>query len=165
MVDDTGGQAGRTTLRPFDPSRGSACQGAHRPMRTFVRTLAATAVLTALVLGSAVSTVLAASPTGDSATVQRYDFDDAWCFDYGTSYDCSVVDAFLTVTITPDGRETGTQTVSFDKTVFADGGQDRTFSVSHTRAVGDFGTCVSTYVLKIVDYELQFERYAGPGCH
>ena len=154
-------------------------------MRTFVRTLAATAVLTALVLGSAVSTVLAASPAGNPATVQRYDFDDAWCFDYGTSYDCSVVDAFLAVTITPDGREAGrihfrmdvqsfdpsgvqigsTRTVSFDKTVFADGGQDKTFSVSHTRAVGDFGTCVSTYVLKIVDYELQFEQYVGPGCH
>jgi uncharacterized protein RhaS with RHS repeats len=154
-------------------------------MRTFARTLAATAVLTTLILGTAVSSVFAASPTGDAATVQRYDYDEAWCFDYGTSYDCSVVDATLAVTITPDGRETGrinfrmnvqsfdangvqigsTRTVAFDKTVFADGGQDKTFSVSHTRAVGDFGTCVSTYVLKIVDYELQFEKYVGPGCH
>ena len=153
-------------------------------MRTFARTLFATALLAALVLGTAVSSVLAASPTDSSATVQRYDYDEAWCFDYGTSYDCSVVDAFLTVTVTPDGRETGrihfrmnvqsfdpsgvqigsTQTVSFDKTVFADGGQDKTFSVSHTRAVGDYGKCVSTYVLKIVDYELQFEKYVGPGC-
>lgn len=153
-------------------------------MRTCIRTLAATAVLTALVLGSAVTTVLAASPTGTSATVARYDYDEAWCFDYGSSYDCSVVDAFLRVTITPDGRETGrihfrmnvqsfdpsggrigsTRTVSFDKTVFADGGQDKTFSVSHTRAVGDFGKCASTYILKIVDYELQFEKYVGPGC-
>jgi hypothetical protein len=154
-------------------------------MHTFIRTLAATAVLTALVLGSAVSTVLAASPSENGATVERYDFDDAWCFDYGTSYDCSVVDATLAVTITPDGRDiarinfrmtvqsfdpSGVQIgssrmVSFDKTVFADGGQDKTFSVSHTRAVGDFGTCVSTYLFKIVDYELQFETYAGPGCH
>jgi hypothetical protein len=154
-------------------------------MRTLVRTLAATAILTALVLGTTVSTVLAASPTGTSATTQRYDYDEAWCFDYGTSHDCSVVDATLFVTITPDGRETGrihfrmdvqsfdpsgvqigtTRTVAFDKTVFAGGGQDKTFSVSHTRAVGDFGTCVSTYVLKIVDYELQFEKYIGPGCH
>ena len=154
-------------------------------MRTLFRTLAATAVLMALVLGTAVSTVLAASPSTNSATVQRYDYDAAWCFDYGTSYDCSVVDAFLAVTITPDGRETGrihfrmnvqsfdpsgaqigsTRTVSFDKTVFADGGQDKTFSVSHTRAVGDFGTCVSTYLFKIVDYDLQFEQFVGPGCH
>ncbi|HUP54150.1 MAG TPA: hypothetical protein VM408_01480 [Methylomirabilota bacterium] len=154
-------------------------------MRTFVRTLAATAILMALVLGTAVSSVLAASPTGNSATVARYDYDEAWCFDYGTSYDCSVVDAFLTVTVTPDGRETGrihfrmnvqsfdpsgvqigsSRTVSFDKSVFADGGQDKTFSVSHTRAVGDFGKCVSTYILKIVDYELQSEKFVGPGCH
>ena len=154
-------------------------------MRTFLRTFAATAVLTALVLGTAVSTALAASPSASSARVERYDFDEAWCFDYGTSYDCSVVDAFLTVTITPDGRETGrihfrmdvqsfdpsgveigsSRTVSFDKTVFADGGQDKSFGVSHTRAVGDFGTCVATYLFKIVDYQLQFEQFAGPGCH
>jgi hypothetical protein len=153
-------------------------------MRTLFRTLAATAVLTALVLGTTVSTVLAASPSGTSATVARYDYDEAWCFDYGTSYDCSVVDATLFVTVTPDGRDiarinlrmtvqsfdpSGVQigssrTVAFDKTVFADGGQDKTFSVTHTRAVGDFGTCVSTYLFKIVDYELQFEKYVGPGC-
>jgi hypothetical protein len=72
-------------------------------MRTLFRTLAATAVLTALVLGTAVSTVLAASPSSSAATVQRYDYDEAWCFDYGSSYDCSVVDAFLAVTITPTG--------------------------------------------------------------
>ena len=154
-------------------------------MRTFVRILAATAVLTALVLGSAVTTVLAASPTGTSATVARYDYDEAWCFDYGTSHDCSVVDATLFVTITPDGRNLArihfreevksfdpsgvqigsTRVVALDRTVFANGGQDKTFSVSHTRAVGDFGTCVSTYVLKIVDYELQYEKYNGPGCN
>ena len=152
-------------------------------MRTFLRTLAATAALTAILIGTAVPTALAAP--GNAATVDRYEFDDAWCFDYGTSYDCSVVDGTLAVTITPDGREAArinfrmivksfdpsgvqigsTRTVSFDKTVFADGGQDKTFSVSHTRAVGDFGTCVSTYVLKIVDYELQFEQLNGPGCH
>ena len=153
-------------------------------MRTLIRTLAATAVLTVLVLGTTVSTVLAASPTADPATVERYEFDDAWCFDHGPWYDCSVVDATLAVTSTPDGRElarinfrmtvdsfdpSGVQigssrTVSFDRTVFADGGQDSTFSVSHTRAVGQFGTCVSTYLFKIVDYELQFERFTGPGC-
>jgi hypothetical protein len=66
----------------------------------------------------------------------------------------------------PSGVQIGSsRTVSFDKTVFADGGQDKTFSVSHTRAVGDFGTCVSTYLFKIVDYGLQFEQFVGPGCH
>jgi hypothetical protein len=154
-------------------------------MRTLFRTLAATAVLTALVLGTAVSAVLAASPSGNSATVERYDYDEAWCFDYGTSYDCSVVDATLSVTTTPDGRDIArihfrmnvksfdpsgvqigtSQTVALDRSVYADGGQDQTFSVTHTRAVGDFGTCVSTYLFKIVDFELQFEKYTGPGCH
>jgi hypothetical protein len=52
-------------------------------MRTFVRTLAATAALSVFLLGSAVSPAFAASPTGNSATVASYDFDDAWCFDYG----------------------------------------------------------------------------------
>lgn len=147
MADDTGGRVRQPTLGPFDPNRGSSCQGAHCPMRTFFRTLAATAVLTALVLGTAASTVLAASPSGTPATVARYDYDGAWCFDYGTSYDCSVVDATLAVTTTPDGRDiarinfrmvvnsfdpSGVQigssrTVAFDRTVFADGGQDGTF--------------------------------------
>jgi len=132
-----------------------------------------------------VSTAFAASPSANSATVDRYAYDDAWCFDYGTSYDCSVVNAKLAVTSTPDGRDiarinfrmtvqsfdlSGVQigssrTVSFDRTVFAEGGQDESFSVSHTRAVGDFGTCVSTYLFKVVDYELQFEQFVGPGCH
>lgn len=153
-------------------------------MRTLFRTIAAIAVLTALVLGSAASTVLAASPSGTSATVDRYEYDDAWCFDQGPWTDCSVVNGTLAVTTTPDGRDIArinfrmlvrsydpsgvqigtTRTVSFDRTVFADGGQDETFSVTHTRAVGDFGTCVSTYLFKIVDYELQLDRFTGPGC-
>jgi hypothetical protein len=152
-------------------------------MRTLLRTIAATAALAALVVGAGASTVLAASPTGP-ASVERYNFDDEWCFDSGIYYDCSIVDGTLAVTTTPDGRAlarihfreqvqrfdpSGVQiasmrTVSFDRTVFAEGGQDKTFSVSHSRAVGDFGRCVSTYLLKIVDYELAFERYNGPGC-
>lgn len=153
-------------------------------MRSLVRSLFASAAIAALVIGAGASTVLAAGPAGTSASVQRYDFDDAWCFDYGDTYDCTVVDATLLVTATPDGREHGrihfrqsvesfaadgtqigsSRTVAFDRTVFADGGQDSTFSVSHTRAVGDGWTCVSTYLLKIVDYELQLERTNGPLC-
>jgi hypothetical protein len=153
-------------------------------MRTLVRTLAAAVVLSALVLGSAASAVLAGSPSGNGASVERYDFDAAWCFDHGPWYDCTTVDATLFVTASPDGRdiariqfreqvtsfdpsgvEIGSlRTVSFDRTVFADGGQNETFSVSHTRAVGELGTCVSTYILKIVDYEVQFEKLNGPLC-
>jgi hypothetical protein len=71
-----------------------------------------------------------ASPTGNSATVARYDFDESWCFDYGAWYDC----------------------------------RDQTFSVTHTRAVGPLGTCVSTHLFKIVDFEVQMDKYTGPGC-
>ena len=153
-------------------------------MRILLRTVAVAAALAA-VLGAGASTALAASATGNSASVARYDFDEAWCFDYGSSYDCSVVDGSLFVTITPDGREIGrihfrevvktydpsgvqigsTRVVALDRTVFADGGQNGTFSVSHTRAVGDFGTCVVTYLLRIVDYDVQIDKYAGPGCN
>jgi hypothetical protein len=152
-------------------------------VRTLLRTIAASAAIAALVGGGA-STAFAASSAANPASVVRYDFDDEWCFDYGTSYDCSVVDATLIVTVTPDGRELArihfreevasfdrsgvqigsTRIVAFDRTVFANGGQDETFSVTHTRAVGEDGKCVSTYLFKIVDYELQFEKYIGPGC-
>ena len=156
-------------------------------MRTFARdlarTLAATAVLSALLLGSAVSTALAASPTDNAATVTRYDFDDAWCFDYGTSYDCSTIDATLFVTSTPDGRDIGrihfreltksydpsgvqigtTRVAAFQRSVYADD-TDQNFSVTHTRAVGDFGTCMSTYRFKVVDFEVQMDKFTGPGC-
>jgi hypothetical protein len=148
------------------------------------RTIAATAAFTALIVLGGASTALAASPSGDGAAVTRYDFDDAWCFDYGTSYDCTVVDATLAVTITPDGRNVArityrqevksfdpsgvqigsSRTTAFDRTVFADGGQDATFSVAHTRSVGSYGTCLSTYLFKIVDYELQLDRINGPLC-
>ena len=65
----------------------------------------------------------------------------------------------MTVTITPDGRETalihfretvtsydpsgvqiGTfKVMRFDRTVFADGGQDSTFTVSRYQAFGPYG--------------------------
>jgi hypothetical protein len=153
-------------------------------MRTLVRTLAATAALAAFVLVTAVSPALATSPTGDGAAIARYDFDDAWCFDYGTYYDCSVVDATLAVTTTPEGRNiaridfrevvksfdpSGVQigssrTTSFDRYVDGDGAADQTFSVSHTRGIGPYGTCVSTYLFRIVDFNLEFEKRNGPGC-
>jgi len=151
--------------------------------RTFVRTLATTAVLSALLLGTAASTAFAASPTGNAATLTRIDFDDAWCFDYGDRYDCSIVDATLFVTTVPDGRDIlrinfreliksfdasgvqiGTTRVnSFQRSVYADD-TDQNFSVTHTRAVGDWGSCVSTYLFKVVDFQVQMDKYTGPGC-
>ena len=153
-------------------------------MRTFLRSLAATTTLVVVLLGAGASSALAASPTGGPADTARYTFHDEWCFDYGTTYDCSIAHGTLAVTATPDGRDiarihyrlsvtsfdaSGVQIgsvrqSSFDRTVFADGGQDSTFTVEHTRASGEGFDCNSGYKLKIVDYELVTERYTGPGC-
>ncbi len=152
-------------------------------MRTFLRTLAATAALAALVLGAGASTALAAG-NPSSATVAHDEFDDAWCFDYGVQLDCTVAHGTLDVTITPDGREmgrihfrefvtsydpsgvqTGTFKISsFDRTVFADGGQTSTFTVSRFQGSGPYESCHGGYLLRIVDYEVQVEHFFGPHC-
>jgi hypothetical protein len=153
-------------------------------MRTLIRTLAATAALAALVLGTGASTALAAGDPSARASVASYDFGDSWCFDFGTQVDCTVTDGTLSVTTTPDGREIarihfretvtsfdpdGTQigtfkTASFDRTVFADGGQDSTFSVSRYQGSGAETSCHGSYLLKIVDYAVQVEHINGPHC-
>jgi hypothetical protein len=152
-------------------------------MRIILRALAATAAVAALMLGTGASTALAA---GDSspATVAHYEFGDAWCIDFGVQYDCTVTDGTMTVTITPDGRETalihfretvtsydpsgvqiGTfKVMRFDRTVFSDGGQDSTFTVSRYQAFGPYETCHGSYLLRIVDYEVQVEHFYGPHC-
>jgi hypothetical protein len=152
-------------------------------MRTFLRTLAATAALAAVVLGTGVSTAVAADASAP-ASVARYEFDDAWCFDFGVQYDCTVTDGTLIVTVTPDGREIGRiifrETVtsydpsgvqigtfkvsSFDRTVFADGGQDSTFTVSRYQGSGPYDSCHGGYLLRIVDDEVQVEHFFGPHC-
>jgi hypothetical protein len=153
-------------------------------MRTLLRSLAATLALSAIVLGAGATTVLAASDNGNSAATYRYVFHDEWCFDQGATLDCSVADGTLSATYTPDGREiarihyrlivttfdeSGVQVgasreSSFDRTVFADGGQSSTFTVEHHRATGPGYDCRYGYRLRIVDYELVSERYTGPGC-
>ena len=143
--------------------------------------------LTALVVGLQASPINPSTPVAraaEPAQAVRYVFDDEWCFDYGATYDCTVQRGALIVTVLPDGREIGritfrqvvtsydaagnqigqVRTTSFDKTVFADGGQDKTFSVSHVRAEGDWGSCTYTYLFKVVDYELQMDKYVGPDC-
>jgi hypothetical protein len=152
-------------------------------MRIILRALAATAAVAALVLGTGASTVLAAGASAPAA-VAHYEFDDAWCFDFGVQLDCTVSHGSLDVTVTPDGREmarihfrelvtsydpSGVQigtfkTSSFDRTVFADGGQDSTFSVSRYQGSGPYESCHGGYLLKIVDYEVQVEHFSGPHC-
>ena len=55
-------------------------------------------------------------------------------------------------------------TRSLDKTVYEDGFQSKTFEVEHTRYDGPLGTCVATYKLAIVDYEVVVDKWLGPGC-
>ena len=150
-------------------------------MRSLFRALAATAALTAIVLTATAAPALAASVGG--AETARYEFDDSWCFDDGWQVNCTVSHGTLSVTVTPDGREIGRihfreevhsfrdgvefgsyRVNSFDKTVFADGGQDSTFSVTHFRGRADGSKCVYTYILKIVNYELRLEHLNGPSC-
>ena len=157
-------------------------------MQSLIRGLAATALVVAFGIGigagPGVSSVAAASPLASAMSSAGFDFDDEWCVDHGTTYDCAVVNAVLIVTSTPDGRDIARITyrqvvtsfaadgtkighardMSMDRTFFAGGGQGATFSVSHTRAVGELGSCVSTILFRIVDGELLVDRYAGAGC-
>lgn len=153
-------------------------------MHKLFRSLAATAILATLLLGAGASTVLAGSSAATPATPERYDFDADWCFDEGARIFCTTMQATLFVVATPDGREQATihvredvvitdhdgnrlggySTKSIDRTVFADGGQDSTFSVTHTKADGLGYRCESTAILRIVDYELKLDKLVGPLC-
>jgi hypothetical protein len=155
-------------------------------VRTLIRALAVTAAIGALVLGGA-SAAFAGSPNDDDGggvSSDRPGFDVEWCFDYGSTYECTVAHTALMVTVTPDGRASGriayravvtsfaadgaqigqVQTISMDRTVFAEDGLPSTFSVSHTHDVGEFGTCVSTSLFKVENYELHRETIVGAGC-
>jgi hypothetical protein len=153
-------------------------------MRIIPRALFAALAVTTLILTFGASTALAGGASSTSkASVQQYQYDDSWCFDDGWQVNCTVSHATLAVTITPDGRDiarihfneqvvsfqngvqVGEYSVrSFDRTVFGNGGQDSTFTVSHLRARADGSSCNYTYLLKIVDYELQLEHLNGPTC-
>jgi hypothetical protein len=154
-------------------------------VRTFIRALAVAAAIGALVLGGA-SAALAGVPDDDGGGVSsdRPVYDDEWCFDYGSSYDCTTSHTALMVTVTPDGREIGrvayyavvtsfteddvqigrARTISMNRTVFAESGQATSFSVSHTHAAGELGSCVTTSQFTVEGFELHRETVAGPGC-
>jgi hypothetical protein len=152
-------------------------------MRTVLRALFATAAVAALALGGASATLAASDKL--PAFTERYNFDDEWCFDQGDHTDCTVSHGDLVVTYTPNVRATArihfrsntisydnasgaeiatSRTTSLDKSVYEDGFQSKTFEVEHTRYDGPLGTCVATYKLAIVDYEVIVDRFLGPGC-
>lgn len=152
-------------------------------MRTVLRALFATAAVAALALGGT-SAALASSDNLPAFT-ERYNFDDEWCFDQGDYTDCTVSHGDLVVTYTPNVRATArihfrsntvsydnatgaeiatSRTTSLDKSVYVDGFQSKTFEIEHSRYDGPLGTCVATYKLTIVDYEVVVDRWLGPGC-
>jgi hypothetical protein len=154
-------------------------------MRSFLRTLAATAALSALLLGAGASSALAASDQGNPAHTYRYVFHDEWCFDDGLTVDCSVADGVVSSTTSPSGRDVlrihyqldvttfdedgvqiGTSSeTSFERWITVEEGSSSVFVVEHHRAAAEGVDCAYGYELKIVDYELQMERYTGPGCN
>jgi hypothetical protein len=154
-------------------------------MRTFLRTLGATAALSALLLGAGASSALAASDQGDPAHTYRYVFHDEWCFNDGVDVDCSIADGVLSWTTTPQGRtvarihynldvttydengvKIGESSLStFDRTIDVENGQTSTFTVQRQSASGEGYDCSFGYLLRVVDFELQMEKYTGPGCN
>ena len=153
-------------------------------MRTFLRTLAATAALGALVLGGGVSTTLAASDQASPAHTYRYVFHDEWCFDDGIDVDCSVADGTVSSTTTPSGRDVARihyklATTTFDRDgaqigsssesalerwITVENGKSSVFVIERHRSSSDGGDCAYGYKLQMVDFELKMERFTGPGC-
>jgi len=145
--------------------------------------LAAPAIAATALAGSA--SVAAASSDNLPSFSERYETDDAWCFDYGDVTDCTVQHLTMVIQykssgdstlrfsekqsiVTTDnatGLQVGSQRLSsVDKTIYEDGFQSKTFTVRHVRYDGPDGTCISTYQLKFVDFEAKVDRYQGPGC-
>jgi hypothetical protein len=153
-------------------------------MRNVFRAFLAAAAIAATALAGSAS-VAAASSDNLPSFSERYEFDDAWCFDYGDVTDCTVQhvtavaqyksggDASLRLNVrqatkTTDNA-TGTQVGSMrissvEKTLFEDGFRSRTFTVRHTRYDGPLGTCISTYQVKVIEFDVIVDRFNGPGC-
>ena len=153
-------------------------------MRNVLRAfLAAASIAATAIAGSA--SVAAASTENLPSFSERYEFDDAWCFDYGDVTDCTVQHVTMVVqykssgdstlrfnerqSITTTDNATGlqvgsTKLSSVDKTVYEDGFQSKTFTVRHVRYDGPEGTCISTYQVRLVVFDVKVDRYLGPGC-
>ena len=153
-------------------------------MRNIFRAFLAAAAMAATALTGSASVVAASSDNLPSFS-ERYEFDDAWCFDYGDVTDCTVQHLTMVVQYKSSGDATlrlneresikttdnatglqvgATKLSSVDKTVFDDGFQSKTFTVRHVRYDGPEGKCISTFQVKVVDFEVEVDRYLGPGC-
>ncbi len=147
-------------------------------MRSPLRSLLASALFAVSVLGVAASGALAAS-----ATPGRFTSSDAWCFDdvvlqycFDNQHTVRFIefadgDGWVSISsreqtvVYRDGAIVGqSTTVSQDRSIYVDGGLATLREVSHTKYAGEGVTCTSTYLLRITDFELQMERWNGPGC-
>jgi hypothetical protein len=153
-------------------------------MRTFLRTLAATAALTAVVLGAGASTAFAASDNGSPAGTYREVRHDEWCFDDGAIEYCTVQDTAISWTFAPSGgavirihntnvvtmfdeggaRIGETTSRSLSRSIWTDAGQKSEFNLSHNRFDGPGGGCSYVLQVKIVGYEVVLDRFLGPDC-
>lgn len=153
-------------------------------MRNVFRAFLAAAAIAATAFAGSAS-IAAASSDNLPSFSERYEFEDAWCLDYGDVTDCTVQhvtavaqykssgDATLrlnerqSITTTDDatGLQVGSQKLSsVEKTLYEDGFRSRTFTVRHTRYEGPLGTCISTYQVKVVEFDVIVDRFNGPGC-
>jgi len=153
-------------------------------MRNVFRVFLAAAAIAATALAGSAS-VAAASSDNLPSFSERYETDDAWCFDYGDVTDCTVQHLTMVIQykssgdstlrfsekqsiVTTDnatGLQVGSQRLSsIERTVFEDGFRSRTFTVRHVHGVDTAGACIYTYQLKVVGYDVTVDRYQGPGC-
>jgi hypothetical protein len=147
-------------------------------MRSPLRSILASSIVAVALLAIGTTSALAGN-----ATPGRYTFGDAWCFDdvvlqycFDNQHTLQVVefadgDSFArissrerTVVYRNGAVVAESLEISNDRSVFLDGGLASMHTVSHVRYAGDGVTCSSTYLLKITDYELQIDRWNGPGC-
>jgi hypothetical protein len=153
-------------------------------MRSLSRTIVSAVVLTALSFGIGASTLAAESTLASAISSTGSEFTEEWCVGDGPARDCALVNAVVTVTSAPDGGQTArltfrqtvtahgsdgqpsgaSRTSSFSRTVHAEGGRNPSFSVSLSHGAGDSGTCLSTYTVTVVKYDLLIEKLAGSGC-
>jgi hypothetical protein len=149
-------------------------------MLSRLRPLATGSLLALLLVASAVPAAFAA---GSPAENGRYTFGDDYCWSGGSWTYCFEQEGSSQFVITPDGREMAntvfrqrtlayhdgqlvgeSSEISFDRSVWEDGGLGTFHVVEHTKAEWDGQTCVLTTVLKKIDYEIVVDHWNGPGC-
>jgi hypothetical protein len=141
-------------------------------MPSLIRSISAALLLATVALTGVAGSAFAAS--GNSAQPSRSNFGDTYCWTDGTWTYCFEQNGSLHYVSTPSGREMGTinfrqktliyqngelvgetYQVSLDKSVDVVGGVTSFQTVEHVNARGVDWKCVSTTILKIVNYDFE----------